>query len=107
MTTKACSEVADAPASGAIRERPMPLGSGVSNAPLSSGDGDECCSGRFVSPHSAHDSIGEVAFVGQVGAGRFMAALLGDRGDVEDTVGSSVSAKVEPTPIWFSVAFSG
>ena len=55
-------------------------------------------SGVFVAPHSAYDAVGEVAFVGsagfssgfafggfagEVGGGFGLAALLGDRGDVE------------------------
>ena len=67
---------------------------GLSDAPLSSGECVGLFSGLFVAPHSAYDSVGEVAFVGssgfssgfafagfagEVGGCVGLAALLGDR----------------------------
>ena len=67
-------------------------------------------SGGFVAPHAADDAVGEVSFVGSSGfasglafgglagevGGRFgLAALLGDRGDVEHAVDAPVASEVE------------
>ena len=74
-------------------------------------------SGGFVAPHSADDPIGEVAFVGspgfasglafagfagEVGGRLGLAALLGDRRDVENAVDAPVASEVEP--VLFGVA---
>ena len=68
-------------------------------------------SGGFVAPHAADDAVGEVSFVGssgfasglafgglagEVGGGVGLAALLGDRGDVEHAVDAPVASEVEP-----------
>ena len=83
----------------------------MSDAPLSSGECESGVSGGFVAPHSADDAVGELAFVGssgfasglafggfagEVGSGFGLAALLGDRRDVEDAVDASVASEVEP-----------
>ena len=68
-------------------------------------------SGDFVAPHAADDAVGELAFVGssgfasglafggfagEVGGRVALAALLGDRRDVEDAVDAPVASEVEP-----------
>ena len=84
---------------------------GLSDAPLSSGECEWLFSGLFVAPHSAYDAVGEVAFVGSAGfssglafcgfAGEVggclgLAALLGDRRDVQHAVDAPVAPEVEP-----------
>ena len=78
-------------------------------------------SGLFVAPHSAYDAVGEVAFVGSAGfssgfafcgfAGEVggclgLAALLGDRRDVQHAVDAPVAPEVEPVLDWVAVAFA-
>lgn len=84
---------------------------GLSDAPLSSGERKWLLSGVFVAPHSADDSVGELSFVGSSGfssglalcgfagevrGGVGLAALLGDRRDVEHRVDAPVAFEVEP-----------
>ena len=78
---------------------------------MSSGEREGLLSGGFVAPHSADDAVGELAFVGssgfasglafagfsgEVGDGFGLAALLGDRRDVQDRVDAPVASEVEP-----------
>ncbi len=80
------------------RSSPQPTAKGLSDAPLSRGGWLGLFSGGFVAPHSADDAVGELSFVGSAGftsglafcgfagevGGCFgLAALLGDRRDVE------------------------
>lgn len=75
----------------------------------------------FVSPHPSDDSVGQVAFVGspgfssslslgglssQIFLGVWTVALLGDGGDVEDTVDAPVASEVEAMFDRFAVAFA-
>ncbi len=80
---------------------------GLSDAPLSSGERERLFSGLFVAPHSADDSVGEVAFVGssgfsfagfsgEVGGCLGLAALLGDRRDVQHRIDAPVASEIEP-----------
>jgi hypothetical protein len=48
---------------------PAPGPAGLSDAPLSSGGGERCGAGSFVSPHASDDSVGHVAFVCSAGVG--------------------------------------
>ena len=83
----------------------------LSEAPLSSGECVSVLSGGFVSPHSADDSVGEVAFVGsscfascfalagfagEVGGCLGLLSGLADRGDVKHAVDAPVASEVEP-----------
>ena len=83
---------------------------GLSDAPLSSGECVGLFSGLFVAPHSADDSVGEVAFVGssgfasgfafagfsgEVGGCLGLLSGLGDRGDVQHRVDAPVASEVE------------
>ncbi len=84
---------------------------GLSDAPLSSGECEGLISGLFVAPHSSDDAVGELAFVGssgfasglafggffgEVGNRLGLAALLGDRRDVQHAVDAPVASEVEP-----------
>ena len=84
---------------------------GLSDAPLSSGERLGLLSAAFVAPHSADDSVGEVAFVGSAGfasgcaLGCFAGEVggcfglvtgLGDRGYVEHRVDAPVAPEVKP-----------
>ena len=94
---------------------------GVTDAPLSSGERGGLLSGGFVAPHSADDAVGELAFVGssgfasglafggfsgEVGGVVGLAALLGDRRDVEDAVDAAVASEVEPVLDGVACAFA-
>ena len=96
-------------------------GIGLSDAPLSSGEREWLVSVLFVAPHSSDDTVGELAFVGssgfasglafagfagEVGGGIGLAALLGDRHDVQHRVDAPIACEIEPVPAGIAAALA-
>ena len=70
---------------------------GLSDAPLSSGERLGLSSGGFVAPHSADDSVGEVAFVSAPGfaSGLALGGLFVDCDALDWSTKASASATSE------------